>query len=159
MKIMPKRFGNSLVILNYMTLFLMSLYPSRSSEKDVPDGPRRSPDGSELWLNWAGRDRATGKVIAHFQVGIKSDGVASVGYLVAKEFQGKGVATEGLQSVFSYISKNLGVREVKAWSDTRNKASHQLAKRLGMNQVEFIKDADFFKGATSDEYVFSRVFL
>ncbi len=100
---------------------------------------RRSPDGSELWLNWAGRDRTSGKVVAHFQVGVTSDGTASVGYLVSREFQGKGIATEGLQSVFSYISKNLDVREVKAWTDTRNKASHHLAKKLGMIQVEFLK--------------------
>jgi RimJ/RimL family protein N-acetyltransferase len=119
---------------------------------------RRSPDGSELWLNWAGRDRASGKVVAHFQFGVKSDGLASVGYLVSREFQGKGIATEGLQSVFSYISEKLGVREVKAWTDTRNKASHQLAKKLGMSQVEFLKDADVYTGATSDEYVFSKVF-
>jgi hypothetical protein len=37
-------------------------------------------------------------------------------------------------------------------------AKANLAKKLGMVQVEFIKDADFFKGATSDEFVFSKVF-
>lgn len=119
---------------------------------------RRSSDGSELWLNWAGMDRTSKKIVAHFQVGVKSDGVASLGYLVSREFQGKGIATEGLESVFSYLQNNLDVREIKAWTDTRNIASHQLARKLGMTQIEFIKDADFFKGAPSHEYVFSRVF-
>lgn len=117
---------------------------------------RRSPDGAEIWLNWAGRDKASGLVVAHFQGGVKEPGSASIGYLVAKAYQRKGYAAEGLEAVFEYLRSELGVREVKAWSDTRNVASHQLARKLGMEQVEFIKDADFFKGQSSDEYVFAR---
>lgn len=118
---------------------------------------RRSPDGGELWLNWVARDRQTKKPIAHFQAGVKDDGIASVGYLVAKEFQRQGIAFEGLSAVFNYLRDQLSVREVKAWSDTRNLASHNLAKKLGMIQVEFIKDADRFNGTNSDEFVFSKV--
>lgn len=118
---------------------------------------RRSPDGTEIWFNWAAREKTTGRIMAHLQAGIKQDGVASIGYVVAREFQNKGFATEGLEAVFTYLN-SLGVREAKAWSDTRNTVSHRLAKRLGMTQVDFIKDADFFKGATSDEFVFSKVF-
>ncbi len=119
---------------------------------------RKSPDGKELWLNWAGRDRVTKTVMAHFQVGAKDDGTASIGYLVSRGFQNQGFAYEGLQAVLAYLQIKIGIREVKAWSDTRNLASHKLAKKLGMSQVEFIMDADFFKGATSDEFVFSKVF-
>lgn len=117
---------------------------------------RRSPDGQELWLNWAGRDKGTNEVVAHFQAGVKADAPASVGYLVARPFQRKGYAFDGLKAVFTYLRDDLGVREVKAWVDTRNVASHRLAQKLGMVNVETIKDADFFKGATSDEFVFAR---
>jgi RimJ/RimL family protein N-acetyltransferase len=119
---------------------------------------RRSPDGSEIWLNWAGREKATQKTIAHFQAGVKDDGIASIGYLVARAFQRKGFAAEGLEAVFKHLQEKLSVKEVKAWSDTRNAPSHQLAKKLGMVQVGFKKNADFFKGVTSDEYIFSKVF-
>ncbi|MCX6124735.1 MAG: GNAT family N-acetyltransferase [Proteobacteria bacterium] len=121
---------------------------------------RRSPDGGELWLNWVGCHKETKEVMAHFQVGIKTseDKIASIGYLVAKAFQGKGYALEGLETIFSYLRNELGIQEIKAWSDTRNIASHRLAQKLGMVQLEMIKDADFFKGSTSDEFVFSRRF-
>ncbi len=119
---------------------------------------RRSPDETELWLNWAAREKATGRIMAHFQAGVTRDGIASIGYVVARHSQGSGFATEGMQAVIAYLRDTLGVREVKAWSDTRNEASHRLAKKLGMIQVDLIKDADFFKGASSDEYVFSRIF-
>jgi ribosomal-protein-alanine N-acetyltransferase len=119
---------------------------------------RCSPDGSERWLNWAGRHKETKEVIAHFQVGIKAteSNVASIGYLVAKSFQRKGFALEGLEAVFTYLRNELGIQEIKAWSDTRNIASHQLAQKLGMVQIDMIKDADAFKGSTSDEFVFSK---
>lgn len=119
---------------------------------------RRSPDGSEVWLNWVGRDRATEQAVAHFQAGIKEAGIASIGYLVGTGFQRRGVATEGLEAVFAFLRDHFAIREVKAWSDSRNEASHRLARKLGMKQVDFIKDADFFKGSSSDEFVFSRAF-
>lgn len=119
---------------------------------------RRSPDGKELWLNWIARLSSTEEAVGHFQVGINQDGVATIGYLLARRYQNQGLSTETLEAIFSYLTNTLGVREVKAWSDTRNLASHRLAKKLGMLQIELIKDADFFKGASSDEFVFSRKF-
>jgi len=97
-------------------------------------------------------------VIAHFQAGVRKDGVASIGYLVSRAFQKKGFAAEGLEAVFCFLRGALGIREIRAWSDSRNEPSHRLARKLGMKQVEFIKGADFFKGTSSDEYVFSIVF-
>lgn len=127
-------------------------------ERCVRWAKRRSPDGVEIWLNWAARDKETGQVAAHIQAGLKEDRVASIGYVVGRTFQRKGIATECLESVFLYLKDVLQVREVKAWSDTRNEASHRLARKLGMIQVDLVKDADFFKGTTSDEFVFSKVF-
>lgn len=115
-----------------------------------------SPDGSEIYLNWAAREKHSGKVIGHFQSGIKNKGEASIGYVVAREFQGKGLAQEALHAVFNYLRHVHSIKLVKAWGDTRNKASHRLAERMGMQVVQTIKDADFFKGQTSDEFVFAK---
>jgi ribosomal-protein-alanine N-acetyltransferase len=132
----------------------------KQRERCVQWAKRQSPDGSEIWLNWAGREKKTGKIAAHFQVGIKSgQNVASIGYLVARQFQKQGLATEGLQEIFNFLKETCSIREVKAWSDTRNEASHRLAKKLGMIQVAFIKDADFFKGSSSDEFVFLKFLI
>ncbi len=131
----------------------------QQTERCLRWAKRKSSDGTELWLNWAARDKETGRIAAHMQAGMKADRIASIGYVVGRTFQRIGCATECLESVFKYLSESLGAIEVKAWSDTRNEASHRLAKKLGMVQVELIKDADFFKGRTSDEFVFSRLFI
>ncbi|MBP9708765.1 MAG: GNAT family N-acetyltransferase [Oligoflexales bacterium] len=51
----------------------------------------------------------------------------------------------------------VAAKSVKAWIDTRNLASINLVKKLGMTQVEFIAKADHFKGTDSDEFVFRIV--
>ncbi len=130
----------------------------QQTERCLRWAKRLSPDGTELWLNWAARDKETGRIAAHIQAGMKVDRIASIGYVVGRAFQRRGCATECLESVFKYLEESLGAFEVKAWSDTRNEASHRLAQKLGMVQVELIKDANFFKGRTSDEFVFSKVF-
>lgn len=117
---------------------------------------RRSPDGTELWLNWAARDRDSKSIIAHFQAGVRMDGTASIGYLVARKHQNQRIATEGLRVVIDYLETRLSVCKIKAWSDTRNKASHRLARKLGLVPIEFIKNADFFGGLPSDEFVFIK---
>lgn len=119
---------------------------------------RRSPDSKELWLNWLAREVSTGRPVGHFQAGSTKERIASIGYVVAQSYQGQGMASEALRVIFDYLQTTLNAVEVKAWSDTRNMASHRVAAKLGMTQVDFIKDADFFKGATSDEFVFSKVF-
>ena len=117
---------------------------------------RRSPDGSEIWLNWAAREKESGRIIGHFQAGIKKDNSASIGYVIARASQGKGLATEAMREIFKTLSEKFSVSIVKAWTDSRNVASHRLAQKLGMVHVETIKDADSFKGATSDEYVYAK---
>jgi len=48
------------------------------------------------------------------------------------------------------------VYSARAYVDTRNKASIRLLERLGFERVDATKDADFFKGESSDEYVYHR---
>lgn len=119
---------------------------------------RMSPDGIEIWLNWVAREKKSETVIAHFQVGVKKDGIATVGYLVSRAEHGKGFATEGLKVIFNFLQNTMHVNEIKAFTDSRNTASHRLALKLGMKESQTIKGADVFKGSTSDEIVFSIMF-
>jgi RimJ/RimL family protein N-acetyltransferase len=114
---------------------------------------RRSPDGTELWLNWAARHRADNQVIAHLQAGVVG-AVASLAYVVARDHQQQGVATEALRAVMALLRDRFDVTELTAHIDTRNHVSIALVKRLGLQQEQLIEGADFFKGEPSDEYVF-----
>ena len=114
-----------------------------------------APDGSEIWLNWAARLKESGKLVGHFQSGIKVDSTESyIAYTVGAAFQRRGYSYEALKCLCTYLREQQNVKTIKAWIDTRNMASISLVSKLGMRQVAFVKDADRFKGNASDEYVF-----
>lgn len=117
-------------------------------------GTRKSPDGSEIWLNWMARERATGECIGHFQAGYDHKNGFSVAYTVGRTFQRRGYATESLGGVVNFLRSKMNAQSVKAWVDTRNLASIRLLRGLGFVQVQVIEDADEFKGTKSDEFVF-----
>lgn len=120
---------------------------------------RCSPAQDQLWLNWAARQKIEKNLIGHFQAGlIRESREANVAYLVGFQFQRQGYAFEALTAIVDFLANSLQAKAVKATIDTRNIASINLVKKLGMVQVQFIKNADHFKGSDSDEFVFERIF-
>ncbi len=113
---------------------------------------RRSPDGDEVWLNWAARLHATGAYVGTFQATVMAGGTALIAYMVFAAFQRRGLAREGCAAVVAELAGAWGVRTVVAEIDTRNAASVALVESLGFARVATVRGADFFKGASSDEY-------
>ncbi len=119
---------------------------------------RRSSDGSEGWLNWAmrlknnaGNDKAPciGSMQATVYVHEKT---ALVAYTVFAQFWRQGYAKEALASMLDHLFAHYDLTAAEALIDTRNVASISLVEAIGFKRVEFLPQADFFKGAHSDEY-------
>lgn len=115
---------------------------------------RKSPDESEIWLNWVARNRLTCELIGQFQAGFDEKNGFSVAYTIAKPYQRQAYATEGLSAIIGFLRLKMQAQNIKAWVDTRNEASIRLMQRLGFEQTQLIKNADEFKGTASDEFVF-----
>jgi ribosomal-protein-alanine N-acetyltransferase len=113
---------------------------------------RRSPDGSEAWLNWAMRERETGRYTGTLEASVEADGTAFIAYTVFVPYQRRGFAAEGCGRLLAHLFDDYGVSVVVAEIDTRNSGSIALVASLGFVRVSSQKDADHFKGASSDEY-------
>ena len=118
---------------------------------------RRSPDGSEAWLNFAvrlrqGRTRAGAAYVGTLEATVYPDRAAHVAYSVFVPFWDRGYAKEGCARLLEYLIEDYGVRVVTAEMDTRNAASVALAEALGFERVGMTRGADHFKGSVSDEY-------
>ena len=113
---------------------------------------RRSPDGSEAWLNWAMRDRDTGGYVGTLEATVERNRTSSIAYTVFASHQRKGFAAEGCERVLSHLFDDYGVVLAVAEIDTRNAASVALVESLGFRRVALHENADRFKGASSDEY-------
>lgn len=116
----------------------------------------RSPEGDETWLNWAARERQTNAIVGTFQATVYLNGTADIAYIVFVGAQRRGFAAEGYAAMIRHLERDLGVRIAGADIDTRNSASIALIERLGFSRIRTTLDADFFKGATSDEYRYER---
>jgi ribosomal-protein-alanine N-acetyltransferase len=113
---------------------------------------RRSPDGREAWLNWALRERSSGDYAGTLETTVYYNASAIIAYTVFVPYQRRGYAAEACGRLLEHLFDDYRVGVVAAEIDTRNAASIALVESLGLEQVGFQKDADHFKGSTSDEY-------
>src|SRR5215210_8816843 len=113
---------------------------------------RRSPDGREAWLNWAVRERSSGDYAGTLEATVYDNGTAIIAYMVFVDHQRQGIAAEACGRLLEHLFGDYGVGMTAAEIDTRNAASIALVEALGFERVGFQKDADHFKGSSSDEY-------
>lgn len=94
---------------------------------------RRSPDGSELWLNWAVRIAANGYA-GLVEATVRADETALVAWTVFLPHQRQGIGREAVAAMLAHLAAT-GVHEAAALIDTRNAASIRLAEALGFKRV------------------------
>jgi len=123
---------------------------------------RRSPDSSEVWLNFAMRlregttpedgavPRAT--YVGTLEATVFPDRSAYIAYTVFVPFWRHGYAKEGCARMLGHLVEDYRVRVVVAEMDTRNAASISLAEALGFERVGTTLGAEHFKGSVSDEH-------
>lgn len=118
---------------------------------------RESPDGVEFWLNWVVFNHEN--CVGTLQAGIhRARREASIAYMIAFEHHGYGFATEAVTALIDHLRSHYQVSLIKSWIDTRNLASLRVVEKAGLERIEHIKDADHFKGESSDEFVYQLVF-
>lgn len=110
----------------------------------------RSADGQDLWLNWV--VKANGRAAGTVQATVMPNGTALIAYERYAPFAHKGVAAEAVDAMIAHLKDKLETTIVHALVDTRNVPSIRLLECLGFERKRMIKDADHFKGASSDEY-------
>ena len=114
---------------------------------------RRSPEGDELWLNWALQRKQEQDYIGVLQATVYADH-ATIAYLLHPAFWGYGYAQEACRRLLALAFETYNLPYVDAEVDTRNRASWTLLERLGFQRVALCEAADHFKGEQSDEYTY-----
>jgi RimJ/RimL family protein N-acetyltransferase len=118
---------------------------------------RLSPDLTQAWLNWAVCIKANKEYAGYIQASIHTNCHAEIAYVFASLFWGQGYAQEACEYMLSFLQKKYGVTEITAEVDTRNRKSIRLLERLGFSRAEKRENVDFFKGISSDEYLYRLV--
>jgi len=101
---------------------------------------RRSPDGSEDWLNWAIWSVEEKRYVGYVQATLRGSR-GSVAYVLFADAQGKGFAREAVAAMIEELFANYNVTEVYASVDRRNLQSCVLLAELEFERVANPTDA------------------
>jgi len=82
---------------------------------------------------------------------------AEIGCSLSPKFQGRGFASEALESVFSFLFETLGKHRVTASADSRNKASIELMERIGMRREAHFRLSYWCKGEWTDDIIYAML--
>lgn len=125
--------------------------PSLQARYDFLSGAR-SPNGSELWLNWVLFFLGSNKPIGVIQATILQDGSATIGYEIFPEYWRQGIGAESVREMNQILLREMGVSVIAAEMDVRNAGSVALARAAGMSRVALQTGSEVVKGELIDEY-------
>ncbi len=128
--------------------------PQHLRKKLARSEGRKSPDGSEHWLNWVVRDES-GRMAGYVQTTIKANHEAHIAYVIGSTFWGRGLAQSAVRQMLDGVANDFGVTHFFVNAEQDNWRSIALAKRLGF--VEVAPEVHTRQGATHTEVVLERV--
>lgn len=113
-----------------ITAYIESLYADRQEEISYTKDYIANVYGFYGYGMWIVEDKADGNVIGRAGIEPKED-CAELGYVIAKEYQSQGYATEVCRAILAYARNKLGLTEVCARVRKDNAASVRICEKLG----------------------------
>lgn len=109
------------------------------------------------WFTFALELKETKQLVGHIALSVKEQDQqqAEIGFTLAREFHGQGLAREATACVLDYVFDVLGLHRVVAIADCENESSVNLLNRLGMRREGHFIQNIWFKGKWGDEYLYA----
>lgn len=79
---------------------------------------------------------------------------ADIGYAVAPECQGRGIAGEALRALCDYAFNQLGIAALNAWVLAENEGSVRVLEKSGFQRVQVLEKAFVLAGQRYDDWVY-----
>jgi RimJ/RimL family protein N-acetyltransferase len=95
---------------------------------------RKSPDGTEAWLNWAVYSTEFGRFIGYVQATVAQNKSAEIAAVLFPLAWGRGYAQEAVVAMLTWLASQLQVSRVSARAHPGNSRSINLLRRLGFVQ-------------------------
>ena len=123
--------------------------------KDLGENQNSEPSKNAKTIETKGY--RPGKVIGQSNMSLRStsDQLSDIGWVTHQDYQRQGFAYEATHAMMTYAFKNFSLHRVVADIDTRNPESAAMAEKLGMRREGEFKDAEFFKGAWCDMWLYA----
>lgn len=119
---------------------------------------RRSPDETEIWLNWAVYIKERKVYAGCIEATLSANNSGQIAYLFSPLYWKRGYAYEACRHLVTNL-RSYDITEIVAEVDTRNTPSVLLLQKLGFVKLNTRYNVDFFKGSHSNEYVYQLIDL
>jgi RimJ/RimL family protein N-acetyltransferase len=103
-----------------------------------------SPDGTEGWLNWVVRHRASGAAVGTVQATVSRIGdllQAELAWVVATGHQRRGYAAEAAAGMAGWL-RGQGIDRFVAHVHPAHRASQRVAERLGLVRTDLLVEGE-----------------
>lgn len=126
---------------------VMEQFPNALTTAESDEFAQRIADHIEQqgWGLWAVEHKSTKQFMGFVGLQESWSGLPfpvekEIGWRLAKEYWGKGFATEAAQAVLQFAFKNLGLEKVISFTSISNKASRKVMERINMlnSQMNFM---------------------
>ncbi len=118
---------------------------------------RKSPDGSEAWLNWALWSQPLDRYVGWIQATVYPDRTAHIAYVLFRKDWGCGYAREAVTALMDHLRSDWSVADIRATVDTRNQRSIALLEALGFVRGQVRVGAEEIRGVMADEVEYAIV--
>jgi RimJ/RimL family protein N-acetyltransferase len=163
-RLLLRRFADDdlLPFLAYLNDPLVARYQtwesySEQQARDVIERQKNlAPGLPGQWFTFALELKETSALIGHVALKTQEDDrQAEIGFTLAREYHGRGLAFEAASRVLDYVFNDLKMHRVTAVTDCENQRSVALLGRLGMRREGHFIQNVWFKGKWGDEYLFA----
>ncbi|SEG30087.1 GNAT family N-acetyltransferase [Flavobacterium urumqiense] len=108
-------------------------------------------------INWAITYKGSPKligIIGHYRIKPEHHR-AEIGYMLHKEYNGKGIITEAVQEVVKYGFNEMKLHSIEAIIDPENFGSEKVLQKCGFIKEAHFKENEFFEGRFLDSVIYS----
>jgi len=115
----------------------------------------------ELWDSGRGAGfaivgAATGELLGAVELRLRSGGRGTIGFWLAADARGRGIATRAVRLVAEWALRDLRVHRIEVATDPRNEPSHRVVERAGFARAAFRRRAIKLKGERRSSVIFAR---
>lgn len=132
-------------------------YTEQQAREAIEKQKNLEPGLPGQWFTFAIEMKETEALVGHVALSVREEDhlQAEIGFTLAREYHGQGLAFEATAAVLDYAFTVLNLHRVIAITDCDNHSSVALLTRLGMRREgHFIKNI-WFKGKWGDEFLYA----
>ena len=124
--------------------------PSPYTEADAREFLSDPPDEA-----FAIVDRSSGELIGAIGARPEDEGRVEIGYWMARDARGRGVATRALRLIAAWAVEELGAERLQLYTHPENLASQRVAEKAGFHREGTLRSWVEIKGTRRDAVMYS----